>query len=1039
MQGSPSFRDLGKLALCSFGLLSWGGVSAAQQVDFSRDIRPILSDRCYQCHGPDAEERATDLRLDDKQIARSKLESESIAIVPGDIESSEIIRRVTSNDPDIKMPPPDSGKRLSAKEVLLLTNWVKQGAVWREHWAFIRPQRPPLPRTKHPWPTQTPIDAFVYARLEQAGLKPMPTAEKSALIRRVTFDLTGLPPTIREVDAFLADTSERAYEKLVDRLLKSPRYGEHMARYWLDVARYGDTHGLHLDNIRSLWPYRDWVIDAFNANMPFDQFTVEQLAGDLLPEPSLQQMIATGFNRCNVTTSEGGSIRKEYRVRYAIDRVETTSTVWMGLTTGCAVCHDHKFDPISQTEFYRLFAYFHSFAEDAMDGNALLPPPVIAAPTKEQERQLEALDQQIARARDEIRAKVAAYEYTEPTEPPGEEQTEREEFVWIEDDTPAGARRQGNSPWKFVGKEQGKVLSGTRASTRTASGLSQHFFTNAKPGLRIGSDDVLFAHVYLDPANPPKQIMLQFNDGNWEHRAVWGEDLIDWGSKDSASRRSFGGLPETGKWVRLEVPVDKVGLKPGAVVHGWAFTQFDGATYWDKAGIITSTPQSGREYRSLLAWERAEAKIQKSSLPKPVRAALKVARDKRSDAQQRLVRDYFLEKVHSESRKALAPLEQQLSRWEDEKKTLEASVAKTMVMGDKPKPLDTFVLKRGQYDQEDKSRKVEPGVPGILSPLPDKAPPNRLGLAKWLVDSSHPLTARVTVNRFWQQYFGVGIVKTAEDFGSQGEWPSHPELLDWLAVEFIDSGWDVKQLQKLIVMSAAYRQSARLTAEALEKDPANRLLSRGPRFRLDAEMVRDNSLALSGLLVEKVGGRSVKPYQPAGLWKAVGYSGSNTVRFVRDKGESLYRRSMYTFWKRTAPPPTMRIFDAPSRESCAVRRSRTNTPQQALLLMNDEQFVEAARFFAERILKQGGKTAKERIVFAFRTATARRPDEAELAIFQDVLAKHLREFKSDENAALKLLSVGERPRDESLNVAELAAWTMIANLILNLDETLTKG
>ncbi|MEQ8785412.1 MAG: PSD1 and planctomycete cytochrome C domain-containing protein [Pirellulaceae bacterium] len=1019
--------------------LAAASLSAAEPdpVDFNRDIRPLLSDTCYRCHGPDEGQRQTSMRLDTHEGAFGETDEGGKAIVAGDRKASVLYQRITSDDADLRMPPADSGKSLSPEQIELVGRWIDQGAPWRGHWSFIKPERPELPKLAGDTAGLNAIDFFARARLERERLAPSKEARKTTLIRRVTFDLTGLPPTLAEVDAFLADDSPGAYERVVDRLLNSPRYGEHMARYWLDAARYGDTHGLHLDNERSIWPYRDWVIDAFNANKPFDEFTIEQLAGDLLPNPTRDQLVATGFNRCNVTTSEGGSIAEEYRVRYAVDRVETTSTVWLGLTMGCAVCHEHKFDPFEQQEFYQLFAYFANTQDRAMDGNALLPPPTLKLPTPEQESTLADLRKSLAPIEKQIKEELAKIEYVDSEKDAKPGKREPQEYVWIEDELPPGAKPAGNSPWRFVSKTEGEVFSGDKASTRSAEGLSQHFFTAASPELEIGPGDTLFAYVYLDPENPPREIMLQFNDGSWDHRAYWGENLIEWGTEGAVSRVAMGSLPETGQWVRLEVPAAKVGLKPGSRVAGWAFTQFDGKVYWDKAGVVTRNPK-GLERRSLAVW--AKAHRGDKDLPREILDIAKLDDDKRNEAQQAKLTNYFVEHVYEDARDVFQPLHKQREQITKQIEAIEKDIPNTLVMAEKTSDrVPTYVLLRGQYDKPDKEQQVEPAVPEALHDLPAEATPDRLGLAKWIVSPDNPLTARVTVNRFWQRYFGVGLVKTAEDFGSQGEWPSHPALLDWLAVEFIESGWDVKHMQKLIVMSAAYRQSSRVTPELVARDPENRLLARGPRFRFDAETVRDNALALSGLLVEQIGGESVKPYQPAGLWKAVGYTNSNTANFKQDHGDALYRRSMYIFWKRTSPPPTMSIFDAPSREACTVARARTNTPLQALVLMNDVQFVEAARHFAQRAMREGGETDEERATWAFRLATSRAPDADELKTLLATYHAHLAEYQANEEAARKLLSQGESPRDESLPVAEQAAWTMLCSLILNLNETVTKG
>jgi hypothetical protein len=1012
---------------------------AADRLDYNRDIRPILSDKCFKCHGFDDKARQAGLRLDKRDAATSPLESGSVAIVPGKAGDSELVVRTSSKDPDVMMPPPDSGKKLSDADIAKLARWVEEGAEYKGHWSFIPPARPGLPEVKNKDWVRNPIDQFTLLRMEKENLLPSPEASKTELLRRVTFDLTGLPPTPAEIDAFLLDNSPNAYEKVVDRLLASPRFGEHKARYWLDAARYADTHGLHFDNERYIWLYRDYVINALNANKPFDQFTVEQLAGDLLPNATLEQKIATGFNRNNVTTNEGGSIDEEVLVRYGVDRVETMSTAFLGLTLGCAVCHDHKFDPITQKEFYQLFAFYSWSADRAMDGNIQLPPPVIKAATPEQQAQLAEYDKQIAAVRREMSDELAKIDYVEPPESQATvEFSGPTEYVWIDDATPPGAKQEGNSPWEFVGKAHIAPYSGERVSTRTAKGISQHFFTDANPPLRVGEGDKFFTYVYLDPNNPPKTIMLQWNDGTWEHRAFWGEDLIPFGSgPESPNHRQLGPLPKAGEWVRLEIDADKVGLPAGAAINGWAFTQYDGRIYWDKAGIVTRTPQAGTGFDSLAKWDAFERAQKNPGLPDPVKKAVKTEPEKRNDEQKKQIRDYFLAKVYPKTRPTFDAYEKKIEEINKQKADLDKRIPASMVMEDMPKPRDTFVLIRGQYDK--KGDKVEPGIPAALGKLTDDAPKNRLGLARWLTSRENPLTARVTINRFWQQYFGAGLVKTAEDFGAQGQWPTHPELLDWLSVEFQESGWDVKRLQKLIVMSATYRQSSQVTTQLLARDPDNELFARGPRFRIDAEMVRDQALALSGLMVEKVGGRSVRPYQPEGIWEAVAFKGSNTEYFKADAGEALYRRSLYSFWKRTAPPPSMMTFDAPNRESCVVRRARTNTPLQALVLMNDKQFVEAARFFAERVIREGGATPDERLTYAFRLATARRPAAGELEVVSRVFQSYLDDYKADAEAAKKLCEVGEKKSDLSkFDPSELAAYTMAASMIMNLDETITK-
>ena len=1046
-------------------------------VDFNRDIRPILSENCYACHGPDQNKRKAGLRLDIRTNAIAELKSGHIAIVPGTPSASKLMERITNKDDDERMPPLKTGKHLTAPQIATLRRWIEQGAEYKPHWAFIAPERPELPAVRNTrWPANA-VDYFVLERLEKNGFAPEPEADKATLIRRVTFDLTGLPPTVGEVDAFVADHRPDAYERLVARLLGSPRYGEHMARYWLDAARYGDTHGLHLDNERSMWPYRDWVVGAFNRNEPFDQFTIEQLAGDLLPNGTQEQRVASGFNRCNVSTSEGGAIDEEFYVRYAVDRTEATAGVWMGLTVGCAVCHDHKYDPISQKEFYQLYAFFNNVSEKAMDGNALLPPPVMKLPSAEQKAKLAELNGKIGPTEQKIRELASKIRYKEPdkkdlaeTQPaganaPGSEGTgsdaaskntgaggvkklkspaaKFEDFVWVEDDFPAGAKGDinGGTPERqWV--EGTQVYSGTRALTRRASGLAQDFFTGASRPLIFGKGDELFAYVYLDPANPPKAIMLQYHISEWLHRANWGdEDIISYGAKGTTEKYQAGPLPESGKWIRLEVDAEKVGLKPGAKVDGMAFTQFGGTVYWDKAGIVTATSQEDISTLSELAWEQQEKAKDSSALPRDILDAIKLARGKRSKEQAKLVHDYYIAYVYAPERKTFEPYIEQIVQIKKQRDQLDNSLAATMVMEELKDTRAAYILKRGDYDKREAM--VARAVPAMLPKLATEESTNRLDLGRWLVGKEHPLTARVTVNRFWQQFFGTGLVKTANDFGSQGEFPINPELLDWLACEFRDGGdsapaWDVKHIVRLLITSSAYRQSSRVTSRKYQYDPENRLSTRGPRFRLDAEMIRDNALYVSGLLVEKIGGRGVRPYQPEGIWEAVGYTASNTAKFTQDHGEALYRRSLYTFWKRTAPPPSLITFDAPSRERFCTRRERTDTPLQALVTMNDVQFVEAARHFGERLIEHG-RTPAERLDFGFRSVTARHPSRHELATIESVFNKFRKKYEDSPEAASKLISVGESPVNKTINASELAAYTMAASLLLNMDETLNRN
>lgn len=1010
-----------------------GPLSPKPTVDFNRQIFPLLSENCFACHGPDAGQRKAKLRLDTQEGAFGEMRDGGKIIVAGKSAESGLVQRLLTSDHSKLMPPPKSGKKVTPQQIEIVKQWIDGGAKWSQHWAFMVPKAVTPPAVKNAaWP-RNPIDFFILDRIEKEGLAPSPPAERRALIRRVTFDLTGLPPTPAEVEAFVNDKDADAYEKVVNRLLASPRYGEHMARYWLDVARYGDTHGLHLDNYREMWPYRDWVVRAFNDNLPFDRFVTEQLAGDLLPNATLDQVIASGFNRCHVTTSEGGSIEEELYVRNVVDRVDTTGTVFLGMSTGCARCHDHKYDPLTMKDYYSLFAIFNNLDESALDGNAAQYPPVIRVALPEQKAEIERRAKKVEALRKQIAEEVAKIKYEEPAGSTPPTKDARTEHVWIDDELPPGAKTA--KAWTFVTKPQ-PVLSGSKAVTLTADGLQQHYFDGANPGLKVGDGDVLFAHVYIDAAKPPKEIMLQWHTSNWLHRAYWGDNVIPWGADNSTERRKMGPLPEAGKWVRLEVPVAQVGLKPGDVINGWAFTQHDGTVYWDKAGIVSKVPQGGRSFESLEAWMKSVQATRGAGLPKPVQDAVKVARDKRNDAQKKLLLEHFLTRVYPKTKPTFAPLVQQLTEAEKERDGLEKSFPSTLVSRERPDQRPAFMLKRGEYDQ--KGPKVERNTPGFLPPLPPDARKDRLGFAQWLLTPENPLPARVAVNRFWQQCFGTGLVKTAEDFGAQGEPPSHPELLDWLALQFRQDGWDVKKTMKRIVMSATYTQSSRVTKDRYAKDPGNRLLSRGPRFRLDAEMLRDQSLFLSGLLVEKRGGPSVKPPQPFGLWEAVGYVTSNTRNFVADSGaDKVYRRSLYTFWKRTAPPPQMTAFDAPSREACMVRRERTNTPLQALLLLNEQQYFECARALAARGVKEGGAKPEDRVSYLFYLATARKPDAGEIGELLSAYKDFQEKYAKDADAAKKV--IGDVKLDGAVTSAEQAAWTMIANLILNLDEVLNKG
>ncbi|MCB1088162.1 MAG: DUF1553 domain-containing protein, partial [Verrucomicrobiae bacterium] len=800
-------------------------------------------------------------------------------------------------------------------------------------------------------------------------------------------------------------------------------HGENMARYWLDLARYADTHGLHLDNERSMWPYRDWVVRAFNENVPFDEFTRWQLAGDLLPNPTRDQQIASGFNRCNVTTSEGGSINEEFIYRYAVDRTTTMVEVWMGLTAGCAVCHDHKFDPISTKDYYSLYAFFNSAADPAMDGNKIDTPPILKLTTTEQEARLQALNAGIAATDAKIKQALATLAYTDPASQNPPPPARESETVWFEDGFPAGAKPQvAGAPLQLVKKGEGEVFSGGVALRRKAAGLEQDFFSGGAEFV-VPANGKIFTYCFLDPADTPKAVMVQFHSTGWLHRAIWGEeDKIGFGKSNTTEKVLMGPLPKAGEWVRLEIDAKRMGLKPGTKVTGYAFTQFGGTVTWDRLGISSRVDPAKDPLWSYEVWKTQNQGKRNNDLPDDLRDLVRGKKPEEwSDGEAKRVRDFWLANLYAGARDVVAPIEAEKAPLAKEKADIEAATPITFVMADLPEPRECFVMQRGAYDKP--GDKVVRAVPAIFPALPAKPAYrdyNRLDLANWLVSGQHPLTARVTVNRLWQQFFGTGLVKSSADFGSQGEPPSHPELLDWLATHFVESGWDIRELVKLIVTSDAYRQSSRVTPEGLARDPENRLLARGPRLRLEAEVLRDQALFVSGLLAPTVGGKGVNPYQPPNIWEPVAFGGSNTRYYKQGTGDDLYRRSLYTFYKRTAPPPSMTTFDAPNREQSCSRRERSNTPLQALQLMNDVQHFEAARNLAQRVLKEGGDSPADRIVWLWKIVTAREPSQEEAAIVGDTLTQHLNRYESDEKAATDAVSYGESKADASLPPAELA-------------------
>jgi hypothetical protein len=996
------------------------GDSVPASVEFNRDIRPILSDHCYPCHGPDAARRKADLRLDIEAGVLADLGGKQ-AVAPGEPAKSELFRRITASDSAERMPPAKFGRRLTEQHIQLLRRWIEQGAKWQPHWSLLPPKDTSPPRVRDAaWP-RNGLDSFVLERLAREGVRPSPEADRKTLLRRVTLDLTGLPPTPAEVDAFLNDRSPDAYEKVVDRLLASPRFGERMATPWLNAARYADTNGYQSDGERTMWRWRDWVIDAFNANMPFDQFTVEQLAGDMLPSATLEQQIASGFNRNHRGNAEGGIIPEEYAVEYVVDRVETTATVWLGLTIGCARCHDHKFDPIAQKEFYRLFAYFNNVPERGKAIKYGNSPPMIPAPTREQREQLAALESRLAAAEDRFRQlqspiarAQAAWEKTTTDPRPADWTITRGlEARFEAADFDGKHHRDVGDVGRFGYQDKFSFAARVRPQgDRGGTILSRMVDAPQGAGYSVRLED---GHLHVDLVvrwlDDAIRVHTEerLSPGRWCHVVVtYDGSRVAAGMKvylDGRPAKLVIDLDDLNQNFRSKEPLRLgAGHSPAACFHG--------------------SLDDVRIYHGALSHDDAAIVSVRDTIP----ALLAKAPDERSPAQALKLHRFFLEtQAPAEIQRAW----QELLRVRREKEELQESFPTTMVMREMPAPRDTFVLIRGEYHKH--GEKVTPGLPRSLLPSLPHAPKNRLELARWLVDPVNPLTARVAVNRWWQMLFGVGLVKTVEDFGSQGEWPTHPEMLDWLAVQLVRSGWNIKAMLRTIVTSATYRQSSKVAPELLRRDPENRLLARGPRFRLSAEMVRDQALAASGLLVEKLGGPSVKTYQPTSLWRELA-----DTEYKPDKGASLYRRSLYTFWKRTVAPPNMITFDAAGRETCIVRQSRTNTPLQALTLMNDVTYVEASRALAQRVLTECGAMSDARLSRMFRLLVARPPRPTELQILRANLDEQRKRFQADPQAAKRLVDVGEVKRDERLDMTELAAFSAVANLLLNLDETITR-
>lgn len=996
-------------------------------VDFNRDIQPILSENCYHCHGPDEHARKAKLRLDRKEGTYGKNEDGRAIVAPGKPDDSELVSRILSTDPDEVMPTPKSNRKLTDAQKVLLKKWVEQGAPWAEHWAFVAPKKAEVPK---PDPTlgtvRNVIDAFVLDQLSKEKLRQAPEADKARLLRRVTLDLTGLPPTPQELDAFLADPSPEAYEKAVDRLLASPRYGERMVWEWLDAARYADTNGYQGDPTRAMWYWRDWAIKALNDNMPFDQFTVEQLAGDLLPEPTQDQLIATGFHRNHMINGEGGRIPEESRVDYVMDRVETTGTVWMGLTLNCCRCHDHKFDPIKQREYYQLSAYFNSIEESGGNDAGGYAKPIISLATPEQQAKIDAAkaaetaaNQERDQLQKDLRKEQAAWEQSIRSDNTKLAEVEWHTLVPSEASSEKGATltKQADGSILVSGANPDTddfiLVASTALRGPTAVRLEvlpDDSLASHGPGRAPNGSWVLSEFKMLGEGKPVELLPARadFEQPGWPlANALDGKDDTGWGT-----------------WPQVGKPHEAVfELK----------TPFRPRSSFDfRQDVLMSFRLQFRSAYKQHVIGKFRLSITNSPavllrpIPEDVKAAVAVETAQRTDAQKKAITDFYLA---SDSQLIAAKKKADDAKAAREK--VERETPRTMVMHDRAQPRDTYILVKGAYDKY--ADKVEWGTPAVLPPLPADAPKNRLALARWLVSPDHPLTARVTVNRYWQMFFGRGLVKTTGDFGVQGDKPTHPELLDWLARDFIDSGWDVKRMMRLIVTSATYRQSSVIPAGMAERDPENKLLARGPRFRIPSWMLRDQALAASGLIVEKVGGPPVKVYQPENIWEDATFG---QIKYKQDHGEALYRRSVYIFWRRIVAPPL--FFDIANRQQCAVKAGRTNTPLHALVTLNDVTYVEAARALAERILKQGGSTDADRLAYGFRLCTSRLPNEKEAGLLTASLHHFRDQYAGDEASAKKLIATGESKPDPNIPAPELAAHTSLALLLLNLDETLTK-
>ena len=1044
------------MAVLSLPLLPF---SHADDVHFNRDVKPILSQNCFQCHGPDDAHRAAGLRLDQRDAAMKPAESGAVAIVPDDPDHSELLKRVTLADADLHMPPADSGKVLTAEQIETLRRWIKQGAKYEGHWAFEKVQSPAVPQVSAELASfvANPIDSFIIAKLQSQDMKPSSEADRVTLLRRATLDITGLPPTLDEIDAFLKDDAPKAWENVVDRLLASPHYGERMAISWLDNARYADSNGFQVDSSREMWAWRDWVINAYNSNMPFNQFTIEQLAGDMLANATQDQIIATGFNRNHRLNGEGGRIEQEWFVETVIDRVETTGLTWLGLTLNCCRCHDHKYDPVSQREFYQLFAYFNSVEESGVlaptTRRAENTPPLMTLLTPELEQQRTELQQTVATAttqRDDVAKALpelmAAWEVhvkARETRP-----------VWQMPE-PRSVTSVGGAT--FTRQDDGSWLASGPNPANDEYRIEIPLESNRLSGILL--------ETLPDPSLPAQSLGRGFN-GNFVLTGVSAELQVGDAAPVAVALKKVQADYEQPNYTAAKIRLD---VRPtegrGPESFGWAIDGNDPAKkiarrlfFAPESPVETATGSvliirithdsqfadhnSGRIRLSVSDADSDQVGLGDGGLPADVRTILNLAQESRSADQTAQLQKYFREQTDNPIRKAQSALT------DVEAKLVEfnANLPTTMVMKE-TKPREAFILTRGEYDRP--TDKVQRATPAFLPPLPEGATNDRLGFAQWVVSDANPLTSRVWVNREWERFFGTGLVKTSENFGSQAEFPSHLELLDWLADQFMHpttlpavvgksaQAWDMKALQKLILMSATYRQTSHTDKDRFALDPDNRLLSRGPRFRLSAELIRDQALAVSGLLVDRIGGPSVRPYMPEGVWDETSKYG-DLRGYKHDKGEGLYRRTMYTIWKRTAAPPSLLLFDATNREVCTIKRSRTNTPLQALALLNEVTFVEAARGLALRMVQAGGSTDSERLIYGFRLVIGRSPSAHEQQVLAEGLQSDRETFTQSPDAAALLLKVGELSVKSTLDPVELATWTTTANVLLNLDEFVTR-